>query len=192
MKKLSLIVGLVLLVLCFTSCINAYKTHNVIADVPPSQEHDETDDTINPEEPEKTQTISLTLYFPDSEALYLYEEIREVEAAEDELAVMYVLKELFKGPENDNLSRSVDGENLVNSVVVEDGICTVDFKYDFVVLNTGGTTRESFAIASIVNSLCSLPDVDGVEILIDGNKNAEFGHTMLESEYKTITELVAK
>ena len=88
--------------------------------------------------------------------------------------------------------RFVDGENLVNSVVVEDGICTVDFKYDFVVLNTGGTTRESFAIASIVNSLCSLPDVDGVEILIDGNKNAEFGHTMLESEYKTITELVAK
>ena len=141
--------------------------------------------------PQKEMVV-LKLYFPDNEALYLYPEERSVELDAGESREEAVLDELFYGPKNEELSPSLSGEDLINSVYTdEDGLCTVDFNQDFVTLNTGGTTRESFAIASIVNSLCELDGVERVKINIDGNINAQFGHSMLESEYRAMPSLVA-
>ena len=138
------------------------------------------------------ETVVLNLYFPDNEALYLHLEEREVELYPDESREAAVLDQLFYGPKNEGLYPSLSGEDLVNSVYTdENGLCTVYFKQDFVTLNTGGTTRESFAIGSIVHSLCELDGVERVKINIDGNVNAEFGHSTLESEFVPRSELVA-
>ncbi len=163
------------------------------------KEIDEKDDVVIdntvevPEPVVETETISLTLYFPDNDALYLHPEVREVEIHKDELLAPVVLEELFKGPESDELSPCLDGEKLVNSVSVSEGLCTVDFHEDFAILNSGGSTRESFAIGAIVNSLCELEGIDEVKINIGGNPDAVFGgHFTLESPFAPQTDLISK
>lgn len=145
-----------------------------------------------PEEPE-FETVTLTLYFPDNDALFLHEEFREVQVHKGEFLAPTVLEELFKGPVDENLSPCLDGKDLVNSVNVHEGLCTVDFKEDFAILNSGGSARETFVIGSIVNSLCELEGVDRVKINIGGNDNAVYGgHFTLEAPFAPQSDLVAK
>lgn len=144
-----------------------------------------------PEEPE-FETVSLTLYFPDNDALYLHKEERVVEVKKGEFLAPVVLDELFKGPAVENHSPCLDGKDLVNSVSVNDGVCTVDFKQDFAILNSGGSARETFVIGSIVNSLCNLEGIDSVKINIGGDDNAAFGgHFTLEAPFSPQTDLIS-
>ena len=184
MKKLSLIALIFALVLCLVSCKVYDETKDVISDV-------KVDETI--EDENKTEIVTLTLYFPDNDVLYLYPEKREVEINKGEHLAPVVLEELFKGPVSENLSAGLDGEDLVLSVSVGEGICTVDFHDDFTLLNSGGTARETFAIGSIVNSLCELDGIEQVKINIGGITNAEFGgHFTLEAPFSFQKELIAK
>ena len=175
-----------------TSCIVATKPVDEDK-LPPNQD----DIVVNeipsdvPEEPEY-ETVVLTLFFPDNDALYLHKEERTLEVPKGEFLAPIVLEELFNGPVSENLSPCLDGKDLVNSVTVEDGVCTVDFKQDFAILNSGGSARETFVIGSIVNSLCSLEGIDSVKINIGGNDNAAFGgHFTLEAPFSPQTDLIS-
>lgn len=189
MKKLSLILALLVLITTVVSC----KVQETTKDVISENKAEENNSEVSQNEENLPEKVKLTLYFPDNDALYLHPEIREVELEKEQQLCFVVLEELFKGPTDENLSPSLDGEDLVNSVTVNDGICTIDFASDFALLNSGGTTREAFAIGSIVNSLCELDGIEEVKINIDGNKNAEFGgHFTLESTFLPQSDLIAK
>lgn len=187
MKKLR---SLLMFVLVFSVC-----TFMIVSCGEKSQPENKQDAAVNQGGEIGTEdfkeTVVLKLYFPDNEALYLHAEEREVELSADDSREMAVLNELFYGPESDELSSSLSGEDLVNSVYTdESGLCTVDFKQDFVTLNTGGTARETFVIGSVVHSLCELDGIERVKINIDGNEKAEFGHSILEYEFTANDELV--
>ena len=185
MKKLALVLAVIVLMLSFVSC-----DRNQQNDDEKNKEHIEKVDDKTQEVPE-IKTATITLYFPDVDALYLHPELREVEIKENAHPASIVLEQLFAGPCDEQLSPSLDGENLVKSVVVENGLCTVDFYDDFKLLNSGGSTKETFAIGSIVNSLCALDDVDKVKININGNTNAEFGgHFTLDAPFTAQNDLV--
>ena len=139
-------------------------------------------------------SFDATLYFPDTQALYLHPSEYtfgiDTNVQTKEVAI---LEALFDGPGFDHLAPSLEGEDLINSVTVdENGLCTIDFKKDFVLLNTGGSSRESFALGSIVNSLCSLDYINSVKINIDGDTAHEFGHTTLDMILVPQTDLIAK
>ncbi|MBQ7400026.1 MAG: GerMN domain-containing protein [Clostridia bacterium] len=188
MKKLSLIAIIFVLAIALVSCSNA-STEKADTDVKNDKVIEKP--VIN-EEPEK-EIVTLTLYFPDNDVLYLHPEKREVEVEKGQLLAEVVLEELFRGPKDEELAPGLDGENLVNSVKVENGLCTVDFASDFILLNSGGSTREAFAIGSIVNSLCELDGIEEVKIDIDGNKSSEFGgHFTLDEVFLPQTDLIAK
>lgn len=188
MKRFSLMLVFMALVLVLIGCSG--KKQPAETDTPVVPEVNENDTEIVEEVKEPVATL-LNLYFPDDQALYLHNEQRVVGVTEDEQLEMVILEQLFKGPKNEGLSPSLEGENLINSVSTDEkGLCTVDFKGDFVLLNTGGTARESFVIGSIVNSLCSLENVNSVKINIDGNTNAEFGHSTLDSVFTAQDDLI--
>ena len=98
MKKLSLVVLVFTLVFCLASCKVYDVTKDVISDV-------ESDVTVDDES--KTETVTLTLYFPDNDVLYLHPETREIEINKGEHLAPVVLEELFKGPVSENLSPSL-------------------------------------------------------------------------------------
>lgn len=198
MKKLSFLLVAVLLVIALVSCNNGMEIDN--ENNKPNNtdlentDTENTDNAVPPSEDEteiKTEKVTLTLYFPDNDALYLHPEIREVEISENEFVEDVIVRELFRGPESEGLSPSLSGEDLVNDIVVnDDGGCVIDFKSDFVLLNTGGSTRETFVLGSIVNSLCELEFIDSVSFTVEGKGNVEFGHTIIDSALKPMPELV--
>ncbi|MBR2021019.1 MAG: GerMN domain-containing protein [Clostridia bacterium] len=188
MKKLSVVLVFLLMITVLVSC-GIYETTKDVISKNEVDEVPQNNETIVPE----TEIVTVRLYFPDNDALYLHAEERSLEVEKGESLAPLVLQELFKGPESEDLSPSLDGENLVLSVSVSEGLCTVDFASDFALLNSGGTTKEAFAIGSIVNSLCELDGIQKVKINIDGNKNAEFGgHFTLESTFSAQPDLIAK
>jgi len=206
MKKLFLSLILVIMVVFVSACksdIPEASDANLNAEIPPSDENlnetkkveekvpvkeDENDET---EEETVITPVTLTLYFPDNDANFLHPESRTVEISSDEQIEYVVLNELFKGPLNQELSPSLAGEDLVNSVVVEDdGDCVIDFKSEFLILNTGGSTKESFVIGSIVNSLCELDYINTVAFTVEGEGNVEFGHTILDYAMEPMPELI--
>lgn len=130
----------------------------------------------------KTETLEVKLYFPDSDFMYLKPELRSLEKTEN--IEKAIVEEVIKGPENPGLEKSVDGEVKVLSAVCENGICTVDLSGEFSEFNTGGSTKESMAVMSIVYSLCALEKIEAVKINIDGNENPEFGgHFTLDEPF---------
>ena len=190
MKKTALFVLLLVAVLCFTSCIAAVKTHDIITEN--VIDKPEVVETSSSEDEKATEIVTLTLYFPDNDALYLHKEERLVEVNKGQFLPPVVIEELFKGPVNENHSPCLDGKDLVSSIVVEEGLCTIDFKEDFAILNSGGSARETFVVGSIVNSLCNLDGIERVKINIGGDENAVFGgHFTLDAAFSPQTDLIS-
>ncbi len=143
--------------------------------------------------PSKDEKINLTLYFPDKDGIYLHKEERITERGRGKIEVL-ILDELFDGPENEKeLTDSVFGDVEILSVTTKDGKCTVDLSEEFLKYNTGGSAKETFAIYSIVNSLCELENIDQVKINIEGDESAEFGgHFVFEDAFFDNQDIVAE
>lgn len=148
-------------------------------------------DTIE-RKPSGEEEVEIILYFPDKDGRYLHKEKRFEERGRGKMEKL-ILDELFDGPENDRLTDGVFGDVDVLSVNTEDGICTIDLSEEFLKHNTGGSTKEMFAIYSVVNSLCELDNVDQVKINIEGKTDAEFGgHFVLEDAFFDNQDIVFK
>lgn len=62
--------------------------------------------------------------------------------------------------------RLVPEGTSVRSVTMENGLCTVDFTKDF--LDCDNLEAQNLAIRCVVGTLCSLPEVERVRILVEG------------------------
>lgn len=123
-------------------------------------------------EKDDAETIETKVYFV-SEDFELAAETREVLADGRE---KYIAQEVIKGPNDEKLSKPIDGNVEVLSAKTDsDGVCTIDLSKEFAEENTGGTLRESLAIYALVNSLCEVDYIKEVKINIEGNEEFEFG-----------------
>lgn len=133
---------------------------------------------LNPSiEPYKKDSITVTLYFSDENAMGLCGEERAVEVNENQSVEMRIVEELIKGPQSENLFSGIPETTKINDIKTENGICYVDLSKEFVSQHTGGSSGESLTIYSIVNSLTELDYVKQVQFLIDGVKETSLaGH----------------
>lgn len=138
-----------------------------------------------PETPPPPATVTVTLLYPDKEFLNLQKEERAVTLT-GKGAEWDVLDALYAGPRREDLMSILGGTTAdILSVTVRDGLCTVDLSRNFVVQNTGGSTREGWILSSIVNALCSLDGIDKVKFNVEGNANAEYGgHFTLDEPFE--------
>lgn len=127
------------------------------------------------ETPVTSVTQDVTLYFVDDALMNLCAEKRTIETKDG--IEKAVVEALIAGPEANGAMPAVTSDVKVNSASVtkENKTCVVDLSKEFLLNNTGGDLAETFAIYSIVNSLCELPEVERVKINIDGDENAVFG-----------------
>ena len=133
----------------------------------------------------KEQTITISLWYPDENALELHEEKRTITVKEGESAEWAAIVAFYGGPETVGLVNLIDGsDGDVLSVKTENGICTVDLSRNFELVNTGGTTKEGFILSGIVNTLCSLEGIDAVKFNLEGDTAAEYGgHFILDEPF---------
>ncbi|MDQ7096281.1 GerMN domain-containing protein [Desulfosporosinus sp. PR] len=114
-----------------------------------------------------SQSVKITLYFPNSDASGLIPVERTVQVANQE-----VIKAMFtelSSPPAGLESPLPKGTTLLNATV-KDGVATLDLSGDFKKNFGGGSSAEVMTMYSIVNTLTTLSDVHSVQFLLEGKK----------------------
>lgn len=182
MKKISAFALVLLLLFSLTACESSKRSPEPTP--PPKTAQSEALDT------DEVISRDVVFYFPDDAVMYLVGESRNVNLRES-LFLESVVQAIIKGPANESLRPSISGDVEVLSVTEENGICTVDLSSEFAEFNTGGSTKETMAIYSIVNTLCSIDEINKVKINIDGNENPDFGgHFSLDEPLEADMSLI--
>lgn len=111
----------------------------------------------------------ITLYFSNENGTKLVPEVREVHYSSNISMEKLVMEQLLKGPKDDGLRLAIpQGTKLVN-VSVLDGVCFVNLDEGF--LNQNYEIAEPIVIYSIVDSLVELPNVNKVQISVNGDSD---------------------
>jgi len=114
------------------------------------------------------EMLEVTLYFSDSQAMYLVPEKRKIPQTTS-LARQAVI-ELIKGPENSASYPTIPEGTQVNEVYITDDIVYIDLSEEIFKNHPGGSSGELMTVYSIVNTLTEIPPIIGVQILVEGNE----------------------
>lgn len=115
------------------------------------------------------QTASITLYFASKDGNRLMEEVQEVRYSTNISMEKLVMEYLLKGPRDKNLRSAIPMGTKLIGVSVLDGICFVNLDEGF--MNQNYEITEPVVIYSIVNSLVELPNINKVQIAVNGDSN---------------------
>ncbi len=110
----------------------------------------------------------VTLYFTDKNGVNLYPETHKATMADNSLEKT-VVNELIRGPVSGSYARTFPESVQLISVETTGGICFVNFSGAFMPKEDDSFSQRT-AVYSVVNSLTRLPDIEKVQILIDGKK----------------------
>lgn len=126
-------------------------------------------------DPTKEEKIMITLYFADKDAMGLIKEEREVELNQQPNLALEkkMIEELLKGPTLENAVSTIPKETTVLEIGLSEGVCDIDFNKEFDTKFYGGSSAEVLMIYSIVNTLTESPNIQKVQILVEGNKVSE-------------------
>ena len=126
-------------------------------------------------EPSVVEQVPVKVYFGTHDAENLVAEIHKVKKTDP--LMQRSMEILVGGPKNPELVAVVPSTVKVKSVDVKERIVYVNFSEEMVTQRFGGSSREILAVAAIVNTLTEFPEVDAVQILVDGKKvETLFGH----------------
>lgn len=130
-----------------------------------------------PVSPQPTgETVEITLFFSDDQAMYLKPEQRSADKGTGTMAELLV-SELIKGPDTKGLHRTIPEEARLISLEVADGVAFVNFSAEMKTRHWGGSTGERMTVQSVVHTLAQLPEIEKVQFLIEGQKEeAIWGH----------------
>jgi hypothetical protein len=121
-------------------------------------------------------TTSVTLYFGDQQAEFLLSQVREITKGNETLESA-IIAELIKGPQNLGQSRTIPEGTKLLSVSVVNGVAYVNFSKELQTKHWGGSAGETMTVYSVVNTLGTLPGIQKVQFLIEGDKQESiFGH----------------
>ena len=200
MKKMFTILLIIVLTLGLVACSTTEKpsSDNVIkeddSDIIDKQDENRIEDENQVVEPTpKTDEEEFVLYFANKEYIdtgdesleKLIPEKRVVEYGDISLEEV-IVKELMKGPKNDNLNTVIPSSVKLLGVEVSDGTAFVNFSQEGLF---GGSMQEDFTITQIVNSLLELDSVERVQFLIDGEKaESLMGHFDISEPFESIED----
>ncbi len=138
---------------------------------------------------EKEQ-ITFKLYFSDASAEYLVAEERKIDKDKDTPQEMIL--QLIRGPKGD-LYSTIPPQTELKALYLSDGVAYVDFNQNFIKNQIGGSAEELLSIYSIVNTLTEFPDIDKVQILVEGEEiSTVAGHIDTSSPLDRNESLIAK
>ena len=134
--------------------------------------------------------LMVNVYYPRSDGTGLVAVRRTVSTEKDDKYTA-AMKSLLTGTKEKGQTNVFPKKAKLRSVVVKDGIATVDFSKELQTNFSGGSTGEEMLIGSIVNTLTDFPEVQKVSILIDGSAVEPLsGHMDLSEPLTRMTELL--
>ncbi|NLL39633.1 MAG: GerMN domain-containing protein [Clostridiales bacterium] len=142
------------------------------------------EDIILPNYEETEYEKQLTLYFADTASSFLEKEKHLLTIGQNRQLVEYVIDELVRGPQNDNLRETLPKGTKILSIEVKKNICIVNLSKEFLLNRPETAAGERVAIYSIVNSITEITGIEAVQILVEGEKIDKY---YLMSLYEPLT-----
>ncbi|GAW90974.1 GerMN domain-containing protein [Calderihabitans maritimus] len=166
MKRVLILFLVAMLVLGVAGCTTRGEPEGVNQNPSPPPDSGQPKETTN-------DKITVTLYFADTQAMYVVPETREItlndeEKQSQEKLVKRILEELIAGPVSPSLHRTIPDGVTVNAVDIQGDIAYIDFSREMVANHWGGAAGEAMTINSIVNTLTELEGINKVMMTVDG------------------------
>ncbi|HWR39381.1 MAG TPA: GerMN domain-containing protein, partial [Patescibacteria group bacterium] len=117
-----------------------------------------------------SETATVKVYFATKDALYLVPEVRTVTGAGSVSLAKGALECLAAGPKSPELVAVMPAGSAVRDLQIRDGVAYADFNAVLMKKHTGGSTAERLTVVAIVNTLTEFPDIQKVQILVEGKK----------------------
>lgn len=116
-------------------------------------------------------TTSLNLYFADETGTKLEKETRRVHYSSNISMEKLVMEQIIDGPKKQGLQGVISPETKIINISVAEGICYVNMDSTFLIQNEN--IAEDVLLYSIVNSLTELPNVEKVQISVNGDTSGK-------------------
>lgn len=130
----------------------------------------------------------VNLYFSNKTGDKLVKKTETVAYSRSTSLEKIVVEQLIKGPSDSSMNRTLPSDLKLLSISVRDNICYVNLSSGFLTEMVNVTSE--LPIYSIVNSLCSLGNIDGVRIMINGDSMRNFRESIsLDSTFKFNSEV---
>lgn len=138
----------------------------------------------------KPKEMQVNVYYPRNDGTGLIAVSRKVNTEKDDKYTA-AMKSLLTGTKEKAQTNVIPKKAKLRSVTVKDGVATVDFSKELEQNFSGGSTGEEMLIGSIVNTLTDFPEVQKVQILIEGaSVETLSGHMDLSEPLTRMTELL--
>ncbi|MCE5286439.1 MAG: GerMN domain-containing protein [Pelosinus sp.] len=137
------------------------------------------------------ETTKITIYHAAADALYLVPEVHVVprQSANAEKA----LELLLAGTQSRDLVAVMPQGTKLRGVTIKNHIAYADFSEALVKNHGGGSQTELLIVGAIVNTLTEFPDIQKVQILVDGKKiDTISGHLDSGEPFSRFERLIKK
>lgn len=132
---------------------------------------------------------NMILYYSDTEGKGLVPVEKKLYSASNLSNEKLIIQHLMEGKEKDGYQSAIPTGTTLLSVSTLDGVCIVNFDDKFAEQNY--SIQEDVVIYSIVNSLCELPNVNKVQISINGSSTGVYREEFsLDTIYERNLDLV--
>lgn len=140
----------------------------------------------------RSELRQVKLYFADSNAKALVPETRTIKITDQQPIEQYLINELIKGTKDKKMKSLLSKKTVLVSVDVEENICYLNFKSNFLADNKGSEEHEELVIYSIVNSLTELQTIARVQFYMDGKRVENFGSVRIKDYIERNTAIINK
>lgn len=124
---------------------------------------------------EEPRQINVALYFPRALGKGLGFEARELTLTENDDLYVMIGSALMNGPADPDLQTFLPGEDTLQGIWVDDGVCFVNFSGEFLSQAPEGSVEQNLLLYSVVDTFGNLDSVTAVQLLVDGERLPEFG-----------------
>ncbi|MEC9488675.1 MAG: GerMN domain-containing protein [Halanaerobium sp.] len=126
----------------------------------------------------RAEYIQIEVYFSTKDAKHLVPEVRKVALADK---YYQAVQELIKGPRKEGLIRTIPAGTRVLAVEVRERTAYLNMSRELQERHWGGSAGEIFTVYSLVNTLSRFPEVDRVQLLLEGEEVSSLvGHLELD------------
>ena len=124
---------------------------------------------------EEPVDVPVSLYFRRAGSATLDFELRVFRFTEDETPAKAVLEALITGPQDEGLAALLPQELTVRSAWADDGVCYADLTDALLTAMPDSPEEQELVISSIVETLCSMDQVNQVQLLVEGEPLTAYG-----------------
>lgn len=137
----------------------------------------------------KAQLVNIKVYYPDENATGLVAVEKSIKDTDNKYQA--AVEALMAGTEKKGLANVFPKKAKLLQVTVSGKVAKVDFSRELQKNFVGGSTGEEMLVGSVVNTLTEFPEIQKVQIMVDGQEVETLsGHMDLSQPLPRMTELL--